>query len=365
MPHASPSATAVENNPVSPSSPLSQWHSPRTIGPRRPRVSVIIVNWNRLADVTFAIRYLRTLRQLAIQTIVVDNGSTDGSLEALREMPDVELIEMGENVGPSRARNAGVRQARGKYTFFLDSDAVVSKRCLPALVRQMDADPKLGIVGCRVMNWHTRKVDQWIYPQSRDRHLHRPFDTYSFSAAGAIARTEVLRKVGGFWEAMGIYNEEVDLSLRVIRAGYRVAYAPDAVVLHRPSPRGRASRANYFRLQVRNWIWIFRRHYPRSRAAWHVGVYGALYLLKATLAREPRAAIRGIVEGLSARDVFADADSSDKMSPDQVRLVGQLNPRLRFAPADWIASILPGGSALPQRPQSEDVDEEELLASLR
>jgi len=124
-----------------------------------------------------------------------------------------------------------------------------------------------------------------------------------------------------------IYNEEVELSIRFIRAGFRVIYTPHGRVYHRPSTDGRTSRANYFKNQIRNWIWIFFRHYPRPMAWWQVGVYSAVYLLKGIANRNLRACAAGIMEGVGGRGV--SDQFTDKLSAEQTRLLASLNPRKR------------------------------------
>ena len=151
--------------------------------------------------------------------------------------------------------------ASGKYIFFLDSDAVLSRSALGRLVRRMESDPSVGIAGCRIINGYTRKLDQWFYQYSASTHERVEFDTYSFSAAGAMIRAEAMRDAGPFWDDLFIYNEEVDLSIRVLRAGYRIIYCPGARVYHTCSSKGRSGAATYWSLQIRNWIWIFYRYY--------------------------------------------------------------------------------------------------------
>ncbi len=296
--------------------------------PAHPRVSVVIVNWNRIDDVLMNLRYLRKLHYPDVEMIVVDNGSTDGSVERLARLIDVRLVTLGYNAGPSAARNVGVEAATGKYVMLLDSDAVLSKRALTQLVERMEADPTIGIAGCRICNWHSRAIDQWIYAQAYRSHGDASFDTYSFSAAGALLRTDVLGRVGGFWERLFIYNEEVDLSIRVMRAGFRVVYAPDARVFHRPSCEGRAPGATYFRCQVRNWIWIFFRHYGGWRCWWKVAEYSALYIVKGAVNRQLRACFAGIIEGLRGRAIAGEF--SDKLTPSQARSIRKLNARWRL-----------------------------------
>ena len=91
---------------------------------------------------------------------------------------------------------------------------------LKVLVDRMEGEPDLGILGCRILNWNSRRIDQWVYAQPYETHGNRPFDTYSFSAAGALVRASVIKDIGGFWERLFIYNEEVDLAVRVIRHGF-------------------------------------------------------------------------------------------------------------------------------------------------
>ena len=150
-------------------------------------VSIVIVNWNRLDDILTNLHYLMQQKGPRTEVVVVDNGSTDGSAERLSQHRGIRLIRLATNVGPALARNHGITSARGKYVVFLDSDAILSKSGLAKLVRRMESDPTIGIIGCRIVNSRTRKTDPWIHALPASTHELREFDTYSFSAAGAIA----------------------------------------------------------------------------------------------------------------------------------------------------------------------------------
>jgi len=331
-------------------------HSPSP----RPRVTAVVVNWNRASDVMMNLRHLRKLDYPDVEVIVVDNGSTDGSIERLRHCGDVRLIELDRNAGPAAARNVGFEAATGKYVLLLDSDAVISKRGLGKLVDRMEADPTIGIAGCQIFNWHTRRIDQWIYAQPYRTHGGRAFDTYSFSAAGALIRTDVARRVGGFWERLFIYNEEVDLSIRVIRAGYRIVYAPDAHVFHRPAETGRAPGAAYFRSQIRNWIWIFYRHYPGWRCWWKVSEYSALYVIKGLANRQLRACLGGIIEGVRERRIRSEFP--EKMTWWQTRQIRALNRRRRVRLWDLAPSPDRSRRTRSSRPEHFEGDLEPALS---
>ena len=291
-------------------------------------VSIIIVNWNRLDDILKNLHYLRQQRGLRTEVVVVDNGSTDGSAERLSRIGWIRLVRLATNVGPAEARNYGIRISGGAYIVFLDSDAILSKAGLTKLVSRMESDATIGIIGCRIVNSQTRKTDAWIHALPASSHEFREFDTYSFSAAGAIARTEALRAAGPFWDELFIYNEEVDLSIRVLRAGYRILYSPVARVYHRVSQNGRVATGAYWRLLIRNWIWIFYRHYPKRARLRKVAIYILLYVVKGALNRRLADCLKGILEGLWHTEIIARFP--DKLSPEEVDRLYALNRRTRL-----------------------------------
>jgi GT2 family glycosyltransferase len=291
-------------------------------------VSIIIVNWNRLHDVLKNLHYLKSQRGLRAEVVVVDNGSTDGSAERLARLGWIRLVRLATNVGPAEARNYGIRHASGRYIVFLDSDAILAKSGLGKLVSRMESDPTIGIIGCRIVNSQTRKADAWIHALPVSSHEFREFDTYSFSAAGAIARTEALRAAGPFWDELFIYNEEVDLSIRVLRAGYRIVYSPVVRVYHRVSDAGRIDTGDYWLLRIRNWIWIFYRHYPRRACLRKIYLYSLLYLIKGAWNRRLRDCVKGIMEGVRHTEIIKRFP--DKLSAEEVARLYALNRRSRL-----------------------------------
>jgi GT2 family glycosyltransferase len=260
--------------------------------------------------------------------VVVDNGSTDGSVERLSQNESIKFVSLGSNVGPAKARNIGVEQASGKYILFLDSDAVLAKSALGQLVARMESDPSVGIVGCRIINAYTRKLDQWFYQYSASTHEHIDFDTYSFSAAGAMIRAEAMQNAGPFWDDLFIYNEEVDLSIRILRAGYRIIYFPGARVYHTTSSHGRSGAATYWNFQIRNWIWIFYRYYSPFYCAVNIAEYIVLYLIKGLLNGHLPACLRGIRAGLASSSIRQRYP--DKLNRQEMGRIHSLSRRLKF-----------------------------------
>lgn len=289
-----------------------------------PRVSVILVNWNRLSDTLENVASLKTQRYSELEIIVVDNGSTDASVEVLSEVDGIVLIARRHNDGPAAARNVGAEHATGKYLLFLDSDALISKRGVRRLVDLMEADPTISVAGCHITNYHTRRVDQWIYGLPYRRY-EAPFDSYSFSAAGAMIRAETFFEVGGYWGDLFMYNEEVDLSIAISKIGGRIVYMPSVRVYHKVSPEGRQPSSSYFHLQSRNWMWIFYKHYPFVDRCRAMATYAVVYLVKGALSGRLWACTRGLFAGVWRWDLAAAFP--EKMSREQVRAYEKLNPR--------------------------------------
>lgn len=291
-------------------------------------VSIIIVNWNRLDDVRKSLHYLRFQGPVRFEVVIVDNGSTDGSAEYLRSIEGIKFIGLESNVGPCKARNIGLEHSRGRYILFLDSDAILSKWKLARLVRRMDQDRSIGILACRIVNGFTRDTDQWIHgvPESNGR--RREFETYSFSAAGAVVRKQALREAGPFWDELFIYNEEVDLSIRLLLAGYRIIYYPQARVYHCRSQTGRGESGEYWRFQIRNWIWIFYRYYPPLICASKISLYVLIYIVKSMVSWHFGKCCSGILQGLSKTEIIERFP--DKLTQAQVRRLRALNVRTRI-----------------------------------
>jgi GT2 family glycosyltransferase len=289
------------------------------------------VNWNRLDDVLLNLHYLRFQQDVNFEVVIVDNGSTDGSAERLSQIEGVKFVQLGSNVGPCKARNVGIEHARGRYIFFLDSDAILSKWKLARLVARMDQDSTIGVLACRIIDGNSRRIDQWIHSESEQESHRREFDTYSFSAAGAILRAHAIREAGQFWDQLFIYNEEVDLSIRILRTGYRIVYFPYVRVYHLRSENGRGGSGDYWRFQIRNWIWIFYRYYPSARRIEKLSIYISLYIIKSAYHLHLIKCLAGIFQGLSRTEIIDRFP--DKLKPAELERLGALNVRrkIRFS----------------------------------
>lgn len=227
-------------------------------------VSIVIASWNRKDDVLETLPSIYGQDYPNYEIIVVDNGSTDNTVEALREQyPDVVLVPLTENLGATGGRNAGIDVAKGDIIFFLDSDCSMQHDTLVNTVHKFESDPKLGILGCKILNYFTGKLDGatgWAFTSSVDPNTE--FESFSFSETGSAIRRTALEEAGPFWDFLFFGREGEDLSIRVWDAGYTVMFYPEAIVHHRESPEKRVigSQREYF--DLRNCFYIYFTRYP-------------------------------------------------------------------------------------------------------
>lgn len=230
------------------------------------RLSAIIVCTNEKKFLHPALASLRVaLKGIFSEIIVVDNNSSDGSRELIKkEFPEVILIENPKNRGAAYARNCGIQKAQGEYLLFLDCDTEVLDNAIQKLLDYIKTDSTIGILS-----------PQLLYPDHTIQHSSRPFPTvftfvrrvlegdfqflwrrknfetswdhsslktvdWTMSAAWLIPRI-VLDRVGLFDDGYFYNYEDVDLSWRIKKAGWKIVYYPEAQVVHhyqRLSARG-------------------------------------------------------------------------------------------------------------------------------
>ena len=230
--------------------------SASTGGPA-PRVSAVVVSYNTRDDLLRCLEALRENAGVPLETIVVDNASTDGSVDAVRaRFPGVQVVASETNVGFSRANNLGLRAARGPFVLVVNSDCEVRPGAVPALVAILEARPDVAIVGPRtvgtegtpqvsfgpsltpIAEWRQGRLVRGV--KAGDAEALRQAAALAaqerepdwVSASCFLARKTVLDSVGGFDESFFLYEEDVDLCLRVRAAGGRVLYTPGAEVVH-------------------------------------------------------------------------------------------------------------------------------------
>jgi GT2 family glycosyltransferase len=285
------------------------------------QVDVIILSWNRPEDTIAAIASSAEQEGIRQRILIVDQGSEPENLHLLErylaEVPCATLRKLGRNSGVAGGRNIASSMGDAPYIVALDSDAVFADRhALAIAVAHLDAHPELCAIAFRIENFFTGENDatSWDYPPEC-----RPdtgFPATRFIGAGHALRRQIFMAVGAYDDRLFFCGEELDLSYRMLNAGYRIAYVPTVGIRHKVSPEHRVmwGKGRYY-YTVRNSLYSgykFRTPLPRLL------VGAAAFIFRGWRNGIPLAALRGVVDAVGMcrayrREMLAQAD--DTLAP--------------------------------------------------
>ena len=269
-------------------------------------LTVVIVNYRVKYLLEQTLRSVEQAMQgIAGEVIVVDNLSGDDSIAFSRERhPEVTYIENQENVGFARANNQAIMQARGKYTLILNPDTIITPQCLQEGIAWMKSHPKCGAIGARMMDGNGVFLPEskrsfptpWVsfckifglsklFPRSRwfaKYHLRylsdlEPQNIDILSGAYMLCRTKLLQQLGGFDEDFFMYGEDIDLSYRMLRAGYDNYYIP-TLMLHYKGESSNKNTYHYVHIFYQAMYIFFRKHYGNYNWALSLPIRLAIYM---------------------------------------------------------------------------------------
>lgn len=256
------------------------------------KLSIVIVNYN----VKFFLEQCLTSVRAAVsgmdtEVFVVDNNSRDGSVAYLRsKFPEVIFIENRDNPGFAKANNQAIEQCKGEYVLILNPDTVVGEESLRSLVYFMDEHPKAGGIGVKMLNGNGLFLPEskrsfptpWVsfcklFGLSRLFPRSKTFARYSLpylnpdkqhkvevlSGAFMLLRHEALNKSGLLDESFFMYGEDMDLSYRILLAGYRNYYIPERI-LHYKGESTKHNDIKYIRAFYEAMLIFYKKYYPRS-----------------------------------------------------------------------------------------------------
>lgn len=253
-------------------------------------LSIIIVNWNTCELLAQCLHSLyKTIQNLYFEIFVVDNASSDRSIEMVRRLfTEVRLIENTDNVGFVRANNQAIDRCNGRYVLLLNSDTKVLSGSIEEMVRFMDKHPSAGAAGARLLNpdgsfqaSYSPFPTLWqeiLILSTLGRCLIRPsFPSYGpqtetgaqrirgyVEGACIIARHEAIDKVGGLDERIFMYAEDVDWCYRLYMAGWEVWYLPQATIIHHG---GQSSKQLQKQMEAELYcsrLYFFSKHYSKA-----------------------------------------------------------------------------------------------------
>lgn len=278
-------------------------------------LTVVIVNYRvkYLLDQT-----LRSVEQatqgITSEVIVVDNQSGDDSISFSRQWhPQASFIENEENVGFARANNQAIMQAHGKYTLILNPDTIITPRCLQEGIGWMQQHPRCGAIGARMNDGNGVFLPEskrafptpWVsfckifglsklFPRSplfAKYHLRYLSDLEPqcidiLSGAYMLCRTDVLQQLGGFDEDFFMYGEDIDLSYRIVKAGYENWFLPTPMI-HYKGESTHKNSMRYVRIFYDAMLIFYRKHFPRFNVIFYPIVKLGV-MVRANLARARR-----------------------------------------------------------------------------
>jgi GT2 family glycosyltransferase len=239
---------------------------------------VVIPNWNGKQDLPACLDSLLA-QSLAMQVVVVENGSTDGSLELLQaNYPQVELVINQTNLGFAGGVNSGIRRAielGATYVALFNNDAVADPGWAEALHGFLESHPEAGTATCKLMDIERTHLDStgdiytnWglPYPRGRGEPVSNTYDqdTWVFAASGGASmyRVSMLQQIGLFDEDFFAYFEDVDISFRAQLAGWKVAYVPGSIAYHQiGATSGKLKGFTTYQF-MKNVPWVFWKNVP-------------------------------------------------------------------------------------------------------
>jgi GT2 family glycosyltransferase len=239
-------------------------------------VSVVIPNWNGRRWLPSCLEALARQTQPAAEVVVVDNGSTDGSLDYLRAAhPGTRVIALEDNTGFAHAANVGLAAARTELVALINADVELAPDWIERMASTLAADPVAASAACKMLALDDPnrvydagdilRRDGACEQRGRfsrdDGRWDQPGEVFGACAGAALYRRTVVLGLGGFDERYFAYLEDVDLALRLRLAGWRCRYEP-AVALHAAEVSAKALRGGHLYLVARNTLVLVAKAFP-------------------------------------------------------------------------------------------------------
>lgn len=287
------------------------------------KLSVVIVNYNVKEELTFCLSSVqRALQDVEGEVFVVDNHSADGSCDVVKTLfPWVTLIENAENLGFARANNIAIKKSCGEYVLLLNPDTVVEQDTFSKMLAFMDEHDNCGGLGVKMLDAQGTFLPEskrgiptpWVafcklfglyklFPKSEKCNRYYlsniPQDAVAeveiLAGACMLLRKSVLDEVGLLDETYFLYGEDVDISYRILQAGYKNYYFPETSIIHLKGASTKKLEVKSVREFYRSMEIFCERHFTE---------YNRLFLLFVKLGINVRMAFAML--GLFVRKLFA------------------------------------------------------------
>ena len=276
------------------------------------KIAIVILNWNgREFLERFLPGVVRHSSSPGVKIIVADNGSSDDSVEFIRnKYKKVEIIELDKNYGFAGGYNKAFEKINSEYYILLNSDVEVSENWIEPIIKKMDNDPVVAAAMPKILSYHERSqfeyagaaggfIDKWGYPFCRGRILNNiepdnnqyndSIEIFWASGACLFIRSKIFHDAGGFDDDFFAHMEEIDLCWRIKNLGYKIYCYPCSQVYHIGGGTLPNETPSKLFLNFRNSLWLLLKNLPAKK----------LY---------PVLLIRRILDGLAAMKFYLTLD---------------------------------------------------------
>jgi GT2 family glycosyltransferase len=245
-----------------------------------PLVSVIVLNWNGKVHLLECCGSVLKTAYAPLEIIVADNGSTDGSLEAVRShYPSVVVLKNGSNLGYAEGNNRAVAIAKGDYVVTLNNDVVVETDWLDKPIEYLEKKVEGLFAVCgRQMNYYNRLIIDSLFhypgPEmvflraghgttlEQNSGIAVPGRVIAVNGGSAIYRKKMFKELGGFDREYRFYGEEADLCMRAFLRGWQCLFVPQSVVYHKEGESFKKSKGKNLYYHERNRMWFLFKFFP-------------------------------------------------------------------------------------------------------
>ena len=262
-----------------------------------PHIVAVILNTNRCEDTLACLQSLRETAYQNLTVLVLDNSSTDGSVEAVSAcFPEVKIIRLEQNLGYAGNNNVGIKAAlelEADWVLVLNEDTILDSNCLSLLAEAGESSPDTGIVGPLVYHFDEPQVIQsagglmngrWQLTQlgmnEPDRGQYSGLRAVHFISGCAImVRRQAIEQNGGLDDRFFYYWEETDWCLRILKSGWKIIHVPQAKLWHKGVQRDYKPSPNITYYWTRNWFLLLSKHKAPLSARLYVWTYLARTLI--------------------------------------------------------------------------------------
>jgi len=271
-------------------------------------LSIIIVNYNVKYFLEQCIHSIRkSCSGMNYETIVIDNNSVDGSQAMLEEkFPEVILIANKKNQGFSKANNQGINISQGKYILILNPDTVLEEQTMNLTLQFMNLHAEAGALGVKMINGKGKYLPESkrgiptpktafykivgltkLFPKSKAfaRYYLGHLDSSKIQeievlpGAFMLIRSELLKRIGGFDEIFFMYAEDIDLSYRILKEGWKIIYYPDTTIIHYKGESTKKTSFNYVKIFYQAMLLFYQKHFVKNDYKWLAAlIQFAIYL---------------------------------------------------------------------------------------